>query len=981
MSSTPRARNRRTRPAILVAFWVVSLAGTIWAEPFTGELDLILRGAVSHDWTKPDGGRNLFLHLEARDGVWRRVWGKAQNFGVGEHVGIVEASEVTGRAIQLKIALLVQGDFWVKGTWPGSYEISAERKADGSVSGEFTGTFKGRAVSGVVEGRMPPSRPIREGVVPPGPDEHPRLLFRKSDVPRLRKKLETPLGRAYLSRVEDSDDLINLGVLYQLTGERGHAERARRVIATRYKDEIPVFGFGSGGFGHDVFRTAVTYDLCKEAWPEPFCQRLSIELHEFTLRHQFVLMTSHANFHPCSNYYGPGRGVPGICSMALWGDKGIEPQKPRDPLARTWPILPPKDFTPGKGVRVTDLEVDRCPRSWIWTGPLPGESSRDVLHSLGGYAKARPEVGTTASLLVKSEKWFKKAPFAFEALPAELVGDVGIDLAKALGGDQASVTVYFTAVRVATEQVLGLLRGSKETRVWLSGVELEDGRFYRVRPGVHPMTVEHRAKKNTGVLSPRLAEPTHPALRGRLESYRLELALWKEDHALWQRTGMDPVRQLLLDRGWWQNFQHYRWGIGDGGFQAETGGYANISSWYPSVYASMYSNYFGRAVSPYPDVSHLIPRKMMQSVFVPGGRPFAMKLNSVAGVDIKWMAAHFPILPDRYKPAALWVWNYLAGVTDAATVTNLLGHGKRRRLDDITLAQTFVNYPLDVRPVHPSEGMPRTWRADTFGFYIFRSGWQKGEEFVSQVFLKAAPVRGWNHPNAGSFQVYGLGHPWTTSSESRNGVREQESVVLLPDDEVDQGSCGRLVHYEAGPDGSGNLTIDMSDVYAAPSRGLYDSMLIRNGDERKPGLEGLRAMAFDYSGKCGAPALLVLVDKIEGGGKKVWTWQRPEAKVEVEANAFTIAYPDATMRATFVTPAEVRIESISEDIKVGTARDGFHGKVHRVKATGGDSYFVVLTFQREEPPKVSVEGRRLEARVTVGGQSVRFDGGKILVGR
>ncbi len=957
------------------------LVGRTAAAPFTGELDLVLRKAVSHDWTKPDGARNLFLHMEARDGVWQRVWGKAQNFGIGEHIGIVESAEVDGQTIRLKINLLLNGDFWIKGTWPGSYAIQLKRQPGGALAGTYTGTFKGTAVSGVVEGRLPPRRLVRDGFVPPKRDEHPRLLFRASDIPRLKEKLATPLGQAYFNRVKDSDDTINLGVLYQLTGATSYAERAMKAIRAKYKEKIPVYGFGSGGFGHDIFRTALTYDLCVDAWPTPFRAWVRGQLHEFTLRHQFVLMTSHANFHPCSNYYGPGRGVSGICSLVLWGDNGRAPIKPHDPVARTWQVKPPAGFTPGDGVVVADFQPDACPRSWIWTGPLPRESSRDVLHSLGGYAKARPHVGATGTLMVKTKKWFKKAPFVFKALPPEAVSEKGIDLAKAVGGNEPSVSVYFTAVRIKAEQVVGVLRNSKKTRVWLAGVELQDGTFYRVHPGVHPMTVEHRSEKPAGVLSPRLAPPTHAAFTAITGTYAMELALWKQDRALWETTGMDPTLRLLLDRGWFQNFQHYRWGIGDGGFQAETGGYANIASWYPSVYASLYPNFSGRAVSAYPDVSHLIPRKMMQSVFPPGGKPTVMKLNSATGVDLTWMAAHFPIIPEQYKPSALWVWNYLAGVTGESTVNNLLAGKKKQRIGDITLAQTFVNYPLAMKPVPPAEGMPMTWRADTFGFYVFRSGWQGGDAFVAQVFLKAAPIVGWNHPNAGSFQVYGLGHPWTTSSESRNGVRAQESVVLLPDDEINQGFCGRLTHYEAGPDGSGSLTIDMNDVYAVPSRGLYDSMLIRNSEARQPsGIEGLRAMAFDYSGTCGAPALMVLLDVIRGGGKKLWTWQKPAATTTVAGNAFTITYPDATMRATFVTPSGVRIESATEDVQIGTAREGFHGTLNRVKATGGDDFFVVITFQRGEPPAVTMEGQGLNARVTVGGQTVRFDGERILLG-
>jgi hypothetical protein len=175
----------------------------------------------------------------------------------------------------------------------------------------------------------------------------------------------------------------------------------------------------------------------------------------------------------------------------------------------------------------------------------------------------------------------------------------------------------------------------------------------------------------------------------------------------------------------------------------------------------------------------------------------------------------------------------------------------------------------------------------------------------------------------------------------------------------------------------------MNDVCAAPSKRLYDSMLVRNGELRQSsGIEGLRAIAFDYSGKCGTPAVMVMVDRITGGGKKVWTWQRPSADVDVkvENNSFTIAYPDATMRATFVTPDAVEIKSVDERLEIGTARKGFHGTVNRIKATGGDEYFVVLTFQRTKPPEVTVDGQGLRAKVTVGRQTIHFDGRKIVLG-
>jgi len=39
------------------------------------------------------------------------------------------------------------------------------------------------------------------------------------------------------------------------------------------------------------------------------------------------------------------------------------------------------------------------------------------------------------------------------------------------------------------------------------------------------------------------------------------------------------------------------------------------------------------------------------------------------------------------------------------------------------------------------------------------------------------------------------------------------------------------------------------------------------------GITGMRSAGVDYSGRCGAPCLFVVVDKITGGKRKVWTWQ------------------------------------------------------------------------------------------------------------
>ena len=97
-----------------------------------------------------------------------------------------------------------------------------------------------------------PAEPAWPADVPgwerPRPGEHPRLLFRKSDLSDLKKRAEMPEGRAIVARLrflldgEDGDTLLpagqpqytvgaftighaaGYGLLYQLTGEKKYAE-------------------------------------------------------------------------------------------------------------------------------------------------------------------------------------------------------------------------------------------------------------------------------------------------------------------------------------------------------------------------------------------------------------------------------------------------------------------------------------------------------------------------------------------------------------------------------------------------------------------------------------------------------------------------------------------------------------------------------------------------------------------------------------
>jgi hypothetical protein len=210
---------------------------------------------------------------------------------------------------------------------------------------------------------------------------------------------------------------------------------------------------------------------------------------------------------------------------------------------------------------------------------------------------------------------------------------------------------------------------------------------------------------------------------------------------------------------------------------------------------------------------------------------------------------------------------------------------------------------------------------------------------------------------------------------------------MMLDDEVNLSGQGRITYVDLKPDGSGALTIDMNDVYGGQAGRLYTMY----GNFRYPsgykdlGIRAVRAMAVDYSGKSGAPCLFVLVDRIRGGGKKVWTWNLGDAavvpKVAIAGNTFTVPKGAAALRGVFVTPGAVQAKATVNEVMLGAAGRQTPRKIPSILAQGGEDFFLVATVQEAgaAPPAVQIEGTGLDAKVTVGRRRVAFDGEKVVI--
>ena len=148
---------RRLTGASAIALSLVIVSAAPAAVPFTGEVELmLLRPPKGEQVATAKGGPKMFLYIEAREGQWQRPW--AKGVGIFEHYGLIDSATVTDARMQLKVRLVVDGDFWVRGRWAADHTISLSRQPGNVLRGTYKGHYAGKPVAGVVKGRVLPPR-------------------------------------------------------------------------------------------------------------------------------------------------------------------------------------------------------------------------------------------------------------------------------------------------------------------------------------------------------------------------------------------------------------------------------------------------------------------------------------------------------------------------------------------------------------------------------------------------------------------------------------------------------------------------------------------------------------------------------------------------------------------------------------------------------------------------------------------------------
>ena len=964
------AADRSKRPAaagLLAAFLAAALAprAGLAGEALTGALSVELDAALVRYDKAVRRAVPIVLDLECDAGRWdRQVWGWGVFYNRAEHLGEIESAEAAGGAIRLSVVLSIEKDACGTGGGLARWQVRLRRQGS-RLDGAFTGTFNDVPVSGKARGTIGPLRKPPAGFVPPRPGEHPRLLFRKKDLPALKEKMAR---LARLGRCE-----LPAEMMYPFTGRREHAEAGRAAAERLMKTP----GSRILEYADVPSRLAILYDLNYDGWDAAFRREVTDWLQRTLRVFLFGQADSGSKPTPWSTWQGRARSCAGLACLAILGEKGaLLVREPVEPPALV-KVAPPEGFAPPTGAPVVKYADKALLRDWLFVGPFPPAREGRPLDGLGGPEKLHPAAGTPVK--VANKTWFfRKAPKNC-FLKAYFTG--GREVLQ-VPGQAITQTSYLYAV-LDNDRPRGVKVSFEHAGVtcWFAGQAVPDGGVVHLPAGKLGMLVEIAGKPGApDWVIPRLADEDVGGLLLKRGLYDRRLARYNADHQAWARDDERlPYARRWLTIATRSVRRYLDTCYGERGWNTEGEAYTHhtLSLVLPFLHACR--SVTGVDLVEGTGAEWLLPIYAAKQVFGPRpGQAFAPALGVGSGRadGAGLLARGFGTVPARYRPAVLWHWNRLAAEKKDRSIYSL------------------VNYPLDLAESNPGGVYGNAIADHRKGGYIFRTGWSDANDIMAWAFLKCQPLPAcWSRPDAGTFRIAGLGSLWAVQGPaSKAGERACENVVL-----AGAGDAGRLggheTFYAARPDGSGAVSATLDDVYLRLKAGAeeyvdYGSRPIE-ANLIDQGIRHTRAFAADYSGASGAPGLFVVVDRMnDKGGERIWQ-MFPGGPVTCEGGTFTIAAGGRktgraakgtpTLKGTVVYPPGAR--PTFERFAVAGRGEGPPRQAAAIRVRSRDGFLVVMTLQKGPAPTVQPRGRGLDAEIVVGNQVVRFDGAKILLAK
>jgi hypothetical protein len=666
--------------------------------------------------------------------------------------------------------------------------------------------------------------------------------------------------------------------------------------------------------GEAVIRKAMLYD--RAYWDAPKRLRWAGADHMARMAEMMLIGGGGGwNPSPWSNWQGRWRAGGGVAALACIGDECTFPIRPSTPDVRE--IEPARKYDPGRGVPVSKVDPDRSDATYtvagkfLVAGPLPWGKKQNYLKSVGGV-DARPQRGTKLSAGDTTGRFssgLNRGDSAF------------VDLSKLFDGKRDHVLYLYSVLEVPQAHVVKVTL-PRSGKVWLNGKLLRSGDTVELQRGTYPILV---AVSNRGRPPFVKKYPWRVPPFTEVRDPREILARWRRERKEWEDNGRRVPGARELAKRCALHCRRFMWyGIGEAGFNHEGEGYSSHTMDVIATFANAYYDCLG--------------------------------VNIVRGTGADW-------IPLRYKAIDVKGRNHAGGYGKQGfwpgrPLIRLMPDDLRKGLDATTPAE-FPNHCVRDRQ-KASYVFRNRWKNADDCFVIFEG---KGEQFRA----------GWNDALAGTFRLYGLGTWWALHSKHSRGLpRGVHNVVLLPDDNIQTNLAGTESFFAVRKDGSATVTVDMDDVYLGPRKrrgSVVDwTGKVQRNRVKDLGIRGCRAMAVDFSGKAGCPAVVAMVDRITGAGGKVWQMHLPEGvKGSADGRTFTLSKGGATLKATFVAPRKVDVKVLGRTVKAAAGK-------------GDDGFLVVMTLQKGDAPAVRFDGHLLKTPVAVGGLRVRFDGRRLLLG-
>jgi hypothetical protein len=995
------------------------MSSALMAAPrSSGDLALTLKDGVSYlSKSGQPSLTDLMLGITVRDGAWSgQFLGATQIYWSPRYAQVSAYSkadpegQVVGREekdgrIRATLRVSIPRDMWGTGAVAAEYIVELTRNGD-VFEGTYTGATNGRPVKGAAMGKLeaPFNTPVKDYAAL-RPLEHPRLAFRKSDLPELRRRAKTPEGQAMVARLQQvlggkmegntaGHHAAGHGLMWLITEDPKHAEGARDIV------EKVMFGKGVTSWNpwqrHQekerhvraplAVGMALAFDFCYDAWPEDFRRKVATAL-EAKAREMIEGAGGQDEYNDNypSNHLAICQGAGGVAAMALVGEPGEWHPKPMPPAANVEATVEaPADYTPGKGVPVVKLALDKMPTEWLFAGPLKPESmDRDFLADLGGREKARPEEGTKVMAEGRTVAFERLDP-KVGIMNSKHTGNVdSLALVMPINRDYHSTVYYYTVLENDEPRFVQYLCQHGGTRAFLAGQELPRDGYLRLGKGKFPLLLQVGVGETTawGQLfsTPRFVAATEDSAKQAMQRYERELADWEAGRKAWEAGGKGmPNVSRLVRLAAWRMRQHVIYSTGDKGWYNEGEGYSRYANTvgtlpFEVAYVNVMGEYFGGGRAGHGWYVPLWATRLLNwdgkptmAHHGPGGAGWSTDVFRSGDFPLG-----FALVWDKYKAACKWVFDRFWGLEGDKTFGITEPH---------QAAYILAHYPFAVEAKNPEGILPKALFDTQKGFVQFRNQWRDSGDFVASIYGKSEPTGGgWSFADGSSIRIFGLGTMWVKKGGGNSdGGQNVESVVSIPGTNGWLG--GQVTHFQEA-DWGGVVSMDTSDIYLCKPDGgggraasvvtsapaglrLVENRLIDFG------IRGLRSLAADYSGKCGAPGLFVLADRIsiEPWGKLPKgepTWQlHVGGEAAVDGNKFVIKGRDgAALAGTFITPGNVKL----------SYENG-------MLSASGREFLVVMTVQKGAAPAVKIEGVGLEARLTVGQQRIVFDGKKLVLG-